>query len=370
MKANCFIRALLLLLLAPATQAANPPHTNTPPSQFEAIRARAQKGDAEAMLSLAAMYANGDGVPKDLRQAARLHRKAADRGVARAQCLVGVDYINGDGVKIDKDEAVRWFRKAAAQGLAGAQYNLGLCYADGAVAGKTAVDAVALYRQAAAQDLAAAKYAISECYFNGIGVPKDLAEGVKWVREAAEQGDANAQNSLGLCCTKGKGVPQDYVEAYKWFNLAAAQDDPNAPDIKVNLSAAERFMTPEQIAEGQRRAREFKPRKISTPGEVPPRTAGTNALPASASAAPVTAAASSSAAPDLSKTGLVNVKAEDEAQEIFVDGAFVGNTPAKLKLAAGPHVVEVKKPGFKDYRKELEVEAGAELTLRVVLEKQ
>ena len=36
----------------------------------------------------------------------------------------------------------------------------------------------------------------------------------------------------------------------------------------------------------------------------------------------------------------------------------------------GEHVVEVKKPGFKDYRKQIKISDGAELTLRAVLEKQ
>jgi TPR repeat protein len=370
MKAHRLIWTPLLLWLAAAVQVPGQPNTNAAGSQFEAVRARAQKGDAEAMLSLATLYANGDGVRKDLGQAARLHRKAAEQGLARAQSLVGVDYANGDGVKMDKTEAVRWFRKAADQGLAGAQYNLALCYADGLVAGKTAADAVALYRQAAQQGLPAAEHALGECYFNGIGVPKDIAEGVKWIRQAAEQGNASAQNTLGLCYTKGKGVTQDYVEAYKWLNLAAAQDDPNTLDIKVNLSAAERFLTPEQISEGQRRAREFKPHKTSTPSEVPSPTVSANSRPPGAGAVPTSTPNSPSATTVPSKTGLVNVKADDESQEIFVDGAFVGNTPAKLKLAEGSHVVEVKKPGFKDYRKEIKVAEGSELTLRVVLEKQ
>ena len=71
-----------------------------------------------------------------------------------------------------------------------------------------------------------------------------------------------------------------------------------------------------------------------------------------------------------SKTGLVNVNGNDETEEIYVDGAFVGNMPAKLKLAEGAHVIEVKKAGFKEYRKEVRVGEGSELTLRVILDKQ
>ena len=71
-----------------------------------------------------------------------------------------------------------------------------------------------------------------------------------------------------------------------------------------------------------------------------------------------------------SKTGVVNVSAADDSYEIFVDGGFVGNTPAKVKLTEGPHVVEVKKAGFKDYRRQIKITEGSELTLRAVLNKQ
>jgi hypothetical protein len=64
------------------------------------------------------------------------------------------------------------------------------------------------------------------------------------------------------------------------------------------------------------------------------------------------------------------VRADDDSYEVFIDGAFVGNTPAKLKLEACPHVIEVKKGGFKDYRKTVNVTDGSELNLRAVLERQ
>jgi hypothetical protein len=70
-----------------------------------------------------------------------------------------------------------------------------------------------------------------------------------------------------------------------------------------------------------------------------------------------------------SKTGFVSVSADDQTFEVFADGAFVGNTPAKLKLSEGTHVIEVKKAGYKDYKKEIKITEGCELNLRAVLEK-
>jgi hypothetical protein len=51
-------------------------------------------------------------------------------------------------------------------------------------------------------------------------------------------------------------VPQDNIEAYVWYDLAAEQDHQNAAEER---SALARLMTPGQIAEAQRLAREWKP---------------------------------------------------------------------------------------------------------------
>ncbi|MGO8930810.1 MAG: PEGA domain-containing protein [Limisphaerales bacterium] len=367
MKLNRWLGALLILLVASAVQVPGQT-TEAERKQFTAVKARADKGDADAQLSVASLYANGTGVARDPVKAAKYIRKAAEQGLARAQCLLGLAYSNGDGVKLDKAEAARWLRRAADQGLAEAQFDLGMCYANGDGVAKNPVEAVEWYRKAAAQDLVDAEGEIGNCYLEGNGVPTDIPEGVKWTRQAAERGFAPAQNTLGLCYSKGKGVAKDYVEAYKWFNLAAAKGGDTADDARINLAAAERYLNPEQVAEAQRLAREFKPRKASSPGESPNPPNKATFGPAGGGTRPTGSVWGASA--KVLKTGLVSVKAEDDSYEIFVDGAFVGNTPANVKLMEGAHVVEVKKPGFKDYRKEIKISDGSELTLRAVLEKQ
>ena len=95
-------------------------------------------------------------------------------------------------------------------------------------------------------------------YANGEGVVKNEAEAVKWYRKAADQGYARAQFNLGDMYGNGEGVPKSEAEAYKWYLLAGAQGDEYA---KENISIIERNITPAQRAEGQRLAREWKPRK-------------------------------------------------------------------------------------------------------------
>ena len=83
-------------------------------------------------------------------------------------------------------------------------------------------------------------------------------EAVKWWRKAAEQNNAQAQFNLFTCYFNGTGVTKNYIEALKWVKLAADHGD---EDAKQKLPFLHQEMTPEQIAQAQQLAREFKPRK-------------------------------------------------------------------------------------------------------------
>jgi TPR repeat protein len=319
--------------------------------QFEMVKAQAERGDAQAQMALGSLYATGTGTGQDSAKATKWHRKAAEQGLVQAQVRVAYEYMNGIGVKADPIEGARWVRRAADQGSTEAQFELGRCYAEALGVGENQIEAAKSYRKAADQNFAPAQFALGTCYFEGNGVTKDIPEGIAWTRKAAEQGYPPAENSLGMCYAKGKGVAQDYLEAYKWFNLAASQGGEINAEAKINLSMAERAMTPEQIAQGQKLAREFKPHAAATPSNT-------------------RVATNENGSSDNSKTGIVSVKADNETSEVFLDGAFIGNAPAKLKLDPGMHVIEVRQPGFKTYHKELKVTAGSELSLRAMLERQ
>ena len=97
-------------------------------------------------------------------------------------------------------------------------------------------------------------------YYNGLGVPQDLAAALSWYRKAAERNNAMAQYSIGIMYRNGKGVPQDYVLAHFWLNVAAAQESmvkADAAHFRDELAAK---MTPAQIEEAQKMAREWKPK--------------------------------------------------------------------------------------------------------------
>ena len=120
---------------------------------------------------------------------------------------------------------------------------------------------IAELKTKAEQGNADAQYNLGLMYDLGEGVPRDDAEAVKWYRLAAEQESARAQYNLCFMYAMGEGVPRDYVEALKWLNLAAAQSQRG--DHKKFSEARDLIaepMTPQQIAEAQRLAREWKPK--------------------------------------------------------------------------------------------------------------
>lgn len=100
-------------------------------SQKEQILFRAEQGDATAQYNLGVMYAYGQGVKQDDKQAAYWYQKAAEQDHAGAQAFLGAMYFNGQGVRQDYKKAVYWYQKAANQGLAVAQFLLGNMYAYG-----------------------------------------------------------------------------------------------------------------------------------------------------------------------------------------------------------------------------------------------
>lgn len=84
----------------------------------------------------------------------------------------------------------------------------------------------------------------------------DYATAAKLLQPLAERGNADAQYSLGGLHEMGKGVPQNYVRAYVWYTLAAAKGDVDSVNARNEITAK---MTPAQLEEAKRLAREWKP---------------------------------------------------------------------------------------------------------------
>ena len=118
-------------------------------------------------------------------------------------------------------------------------------------------------RPLAAQGDANAQFFLGVMYDFGLGVHRDYARAVKWYRKAADLGFSRAQSNLGQMYSKGRGVPQDDAQAHMWYNLAASRFPPGEDRDRAvkNRDIVAKRMTPAQISEAQKLAREWKPKK-------------------------------------------------------------------------------------------------------------
>jgi uncharacterized protein len=157
----------------------------------------------------------------------------------------------------DYQTAVKVLQPLVDQGNADAQDILAIMYYVGQGEPQNRAEAIRLYRLAAEQGNAHAQDALGFAYQNGVGVQRDVSEAAKWFRKAADQDNLDAQFNLGEMYELGNGVPQDYVLAYMWFTLVASHG--TRPYATRGRDRAAQQMGPEEIAEGQKRAREWKP---------------------------------------------------------------------------------------------------------------
>jgi TPR repeat protein len=84
-------------------------------AEFDALRRKAEAGDAKSQFDLAEAYSEGKGVAKDSAKGMDWLKKSAVQGYAGAQVVLGYLYQKGINTEKDPSEAAKWYRKAAKQ---------------------------------------------------------------------------------------------------------------------------------------------------------------------------------------------------------------------------------------------------------------
>jgi len=179
-------------------------------------------------------------VSQDYKEAFKWYQLAGEQGLDVAQYKLGEMYGKGQGIPLDYKEAIKWLLKSAEQKNPKAQRLIRASYHK-------------WHKQIAEQGDSYAQRFLGASYYLGLGVTQDYAEAAKWYKKSAEQGDSVAQNILGAMYEKGKGISKDFVEAYKWFSISGETGNGRMHREKLG----KREMTPAQIAEAQRLAREW-----------------------------------------------------------------------------------------------------------------
>jgi S1-C subfamily serine protease len=69
-------------------------------------------------------------------------------------------------------------------------------------------------------------------------------------------------------------------------------------------------------------------------------------------------------------SAVVDVTSDPAGADIYVDGAFVGNTPSVLHLSTGTHAIKIQSTGKKAWERQLEVLKDSKVTLSAALDPQ
>jgi TPR repeat protein len=126
-------------------------------------------------------------------------------------------------------------------------------------------EAARWYRLSAMQGHSHAQYKLCEMSEQGRGLPQDYQEALRWCGLAADHGDGRAMFKLGRLYHTAHGVPRDVVRAHMWYNLASAYGYEEGKKWRDRLAADDAFeMTPDQIAEAQKLAREWNVKTKAT----------------------------------------------------------------------------------------------------------
>jgi len=151
----------------------------------------AEHGDAEAQYALGSLYATGQGVLQDFKQAAQWYSKAAGKGHVWAQTNLGFFYDKGLGVAQDYAAAFKWYQKAAGQGDATAQSDLG------------------------------------DLYYRGEGVPQNYEEAYFWFTISSTTGDPEAAAARDAIA---KQLPLEFLSATQKRAAAWKPENPKNPE--------------------------------------------------------------------------------------------------------------------------------------------
>lgn len=253
--ASGLIAAMVFAAALPATAqdtvgAQNPPQQQQSISTEEAftlMAGEAEKGNANAMLTLGTMYERGIGSPRNFTKALEWYTKAAAAGLGEGYYNVGVCYESGMGAAADAGRAFTNFEKSAELGLSQGLYKLASLYFSGNGTEKNEPWGVELLGRAAAAGHSQAANDLGVIAFEGnYGQPKDQAKAFDYFSRAAEMGNAEAMKNLAVFYRDGIGRQADPAQELKWYALARLAGYP-APPLNAAMEKVKGLMTEEQV---------------------------------------------------------------------------------------------------------------------------
>jgi TPR repeat protein len=198
---------------------------------FEAAKAEADGGNAQKQVTVARMYQRGQGVKANANESFRYYEMAARQREPIGMYQTGLAYFLGNGVARDLRQAAQWLAEAAKEpNFVQAQVQLALFLENGWGGPPDGPRAVALLKKAAdpPSNFRDAQYHLGRILCDGKVVAANHAEARRYYEMALANGEEGAGNDLASMDIKGQGKAIDFPGALKTFQAAMDRDLPMA----------------------------------------------------------------------------------------------------------------------------------------------
>lgn len=157
-----------------------------------------------------------------------------------AMIKLAVMYYNGDGVAKSNKKAISLFSVAAKKGDNKSAIRLADIYNKE----KKYKKAFALYKQVADAGYPIAQHKVGVMYKKGLGTNKDIKKATKYLASSALQSCAEAQYTLGKMYLEGDGIKKNKNKAKDLISEAYLNGKPEA---KIILDKQKWHVTPKTI---------------------------------------------------------------------------------------------------------------------------
>jgi len=189
----------------------------------------------------------------------------------------------------------------------------------------------------------------------------EKSSGLIQVETEAEAGDnlGDANEVIKTYTTKKVGSMSGW-QAYTFdFNILVSKKDASTTEVKINTSIegyngwSEKWEALESNGTIEKEIFDTIQNKL-------------NAMIASKATSEKTAESSS----DQEAKGIVNLTSQPDKADVELNGNFIGQTPATLKLKEGKYEIKITKSGYKPWIKNIQILKDSNINLEAVLEKE
>lgn len=199
-----------------------------PDKALPLLERAAAKGSMQAANTLAAIHAQGSGVPKDEKRGLAYARMGEHSDYAWILAKLGNYYLNGVGTAPDFAKAREFAARAIALGVGESASEIGDAYRFGTNGAPVDfAQARAWYARGEKLGNADAVAALGYMAEHGQGTAKDAVEARRLYARAVELGSGWAASNLAGLLRDGEGGAKDVPGALRLLRIAADRDEPS-----------------------------------------------------------------------------------------------------------------------------------------------